>query len=179
MLYNVAQLLKATAGSDLRQDFAGDVSLGDDATQTVGPVHGQVRFQKTNQGILATGNFDVTVRMQCVRCLEDFEQALHITFSEMYLPTIDVVTGRPIVDAAKDDESFPIDARHHLELTEMLRQQVILNLPAQPLCREDCAGLCAVCGNNRNVDPCDCVTQDDLRWQALTTLALSELPPGD
>lgn len=179
MLYNVAQLLKASPGSDLRQDFAGDISLGDDAAQTVGPVHGHARFQKTNQGILAAGDFAATVRLQCVRCLDDFEQTLQIPFSELYLPTVDLATGRPIPDAAKDDESFSIDLHHHLDLTEMLRQQIILALPAQPLCRNDCLGICAVCGGNRNERACDCETQQNLQWQALTTLALDELPPSD
>jgi uncharacterized protein len=179
MLYNVAQLLKASAGSDLRQDFDGDVSMGDDGVMTVSPIRGQARFQKTNQGILAAGDFTVTVRLQCVRCLDDFEQTLHIPFSEMYLPTVEVVTGRPIPDATKDDESFPIDAHHHLNLTEMVRQQIILNLPAQPLCRTDCLGICAICGGNRNERACDCEAQQNLQWQALTTLTLDELPPSD
>ena len=178
MLYNVAQLLKAPVGSDLRQDFSGEIALADDAVQVVKPLTGHVRLQRTNMGVLATGEFAAVVQMQCVRCLDDFQQTLHVSFSELFVPVIDVVTGRPLPPTT-DDEGFPIDARHHLDLTEMLRQQIILNLPDQPLCRADCAGLCAICGGNRNVRPCDCETQDDLRWQALTTLAVEELPQGD
>jgi len=175
MIYNVAQLLKAPVGSDLRQDIDGEVKLDDPTAATVGPVTGEVRFQHTNQGILASGTAEATVRIQCVRCLEDFEQPLEVEFSEMFLPTIEVLTGKPMPPIT-EDQGFPIDARHHLDLTELLRQQIILNLPDQPLCREDCLGLCAICGGNRNVRACDCETQEDLRWSALSQISLDDLP---
>jgi len=175
MLYNVAQLLKAPVGSDLRQTIAGKIDLRDADVVVVAPVTGEVRFQRTNQGILATGAADTVVRLQCVRCLEDFEQPLHIKFSEMFLPTVEVLSGHPMPPIT-DDLGFPIDARHHLDLTEMLRQQIILDLPDQPLCRADCAGICPVCGNNRNVTPCTCETQEDQRWAALTHLTLDDVP---
>lgn len=175
MQYNIAQLLKAPVGSDLRQPIAGEVDLEDPTAQTVAPVTGEVRFQRTNQGILASGTADTVVRLQCVRCLEAFEQPVHVDFAEMFLPTIEVLSGRPM-PAVTEDQGFAIDAHHQLDLTEMLRQQFILNLPDQPLCRADCAGLCPVCGNNRNITPCTCETEADARWSALAHLSLDDLP---
>lgn len=175
MLYNLAQLLKAPVGSDQRQSIEGAIDLHDPDATVVAPVTGEVRFQRTNQGILATGTAATIVRLQCVRCLEDYEQPLNFEFSEMYLPTIEVLSGRPMPPVS-EEQGFPIDARHHLDLTEMLRQQIILNLPDQPLCREDCAGICPICGNNRNLNPCHCEVQEDQRWTALTHLALDDMP---
>jgi uncharacterized protein len=175
MIYNVAQLLKAPVGSDLRQSMEGAVKLEDETAEVVGPVTGEVRFQRTNQGILATGSAEITVRLQCVRCLEEFEQPLPLTFAEMYLPTIEVVSGHPL-PSFTEEQGFPIDARHHLDLTEMLRQQIILNLPDHPLCHEDCKGLCAICGDNRNLRECECQTQADERWTALSQISLDDLP---
>jgi uncharacterized protein len=175
MLYNVAQLLKAPVGSDLRQAVEGSIDLQDDSAHVIGPVAGEVRFQRTNLGILASGEIAVTVQLQCVRCLEEFEQPLQVPFSEMFLPTIEVVSGHPLPDVT-EEQGFPIDAHHHLDLTELLRQQIIVTLPDQPLCQPNCAGICPVCGNNRNLHPCDCESQEDLRWSALARLSLAEQP---
>jgi uncharacterized protein len=175
MQYNVAQLLKAPVGSDMRQPFAGAVDLEDANTQTVAPVAGEVRLQRTNQGILASGTAATTVRLQCVRCLEEFEQPVQVDFAEMFLPTIEVFSGRPM-PTVTEEQGFAIDAHHHLDLTEMLRQHIILNLPDQPLCRADCQGLCPICGGNRNLIPCDCETEAETRWSALAHLSLDELP---
>jgi len=174
MLYNVAQLLKAPVGADLRAPIEGALKLDGDEATIVAPITGDVRFQRTNQGILATGDFETTVQMQCVRCIDTFEQPIHIDFSELYMPTVEVLTGHPLPHV-NEEEAFPIDAHHHLDLAEMIRQQIVLALPMQPLCREDCAGLCPVCGKNRNVDPCDCVQQEDVRWNALAGLKLEDI----
>lgn len=175
MLYNVAQLLKAPMGADLRQPIAGTVQLDSDDATVVSPVAGEARFQHTNQGVLASGEFAVTVRMPCVRCLEMVEIPLTVPFSEMFIPTLDVVTGRPLPPIT-EEQGFPIDARHHLDLTELMRQQIILVLPTQPLCRADCAGLCTICGVNLNQNPGHAHAEVDNRWEALVNLTLNDLP---
>jgi uncharacterized protein len=172
MLYNVAQLLKANVGSDLRTTFEDELDLNNDETQIIGPVVGEVRFQRTNQGILATGTLDATVRQQCVRCLDECDSSLHLSFSDLYMPTIEVVSGHPMPKFTEED-AFSIDAHHHLDLSEALRQQIILALPMQPLCSEDCQGLCPTCGINRNHATCACVDESDVRWSALSNLALN------
>ena len=174
MIYNVAQLLKSPVGADNRAEIEGTVSLNSDDAAVIEPIIGEVRLQHMNQGILAAGECDTTVQLQCVRCLENYEMPLHMEFSDVYLPTIDVVTGRSLPHS-DDDDAFPIDDHHHLDLSDGIRQGIILALPMQPLCREDCAGLCSVCGNNRNVKPCTCEAQADARWIALAALSL-ELP---
>jgi uncharacterized protein len=57
-------------------------------------------------------------------------------------------------------------------LEDVLREQVLLSLPARTLCREDCKGLCPRCGHNLNTDPCECdPAPADPRWAALSDLA--------
>lgn len=179
MLYNVAQLLKAPAGSDLRESVEDELpTLRDDDVMVVGPVTGQVRFQRTNYGVLATGEVQATVQLECVRCLQAFEQPLTVPFTAMYHPTIEVVSGRPL-PPAEDEEGFLIDDRHHLDLSEMLRQEIILALPPIPLCKPDCAGICPICGNDRNQIPCTCEADEDRRLEALTHLALEFPDEGE
>ena len=62
-------------------------------------------------------------------------------------------------------EGFEID------LTELVREQILLNLPEQVFCREDCKGLCEKCGANRNLINCNCEEKEiDPRWSALKNL---------
>ena len=75
-------------------------------------------------------------------------------------------------DHVTDPDAFPIEG-DQLDLAPMARELVLLELPDAPLCRDDCAGICAVCGRDRNVEPCDCDdTVRDERWAVLDQLDL-------
>lgn len=118
------------------------------------------------RGVLA-GTF---VR-QCVRCLTDFEEPASIPFTAEYRgegaaaappePTRGKAPGgrEGGEPAARDDEDIYPLVGDRLELSDMLREQIILATPMQPLCREDCRGLCPVCGENLNERRCDCPPQ--------------------
>jgi uncharacterized protein len=170
MLYNVAQLLKSPVGTDLLVSFEGEIDLASNDAEIVGPIEGEARMQRTNQGVLVSGEFDATASMMCVRCLDGFEESFHLTFSDMFMPTIEVNSGHPLPRITEDDV-FEIDKHHHLNLTDALRQQIILALPMQPLCRENCAGLCPICGANHNVTSCQCESEIHPQWGALAELS--------
>ena len=173
MIYNVAQLLKAPVGTVQRVelDDADDLQLRDNEARLAGPVTGQVRLHRTNQGIFANGEAQVPVELQCTRCLKDFTTTVSFPLREQFYPTIDVETGVPLVPPDEDDLSFPIDHKHLLDLREAIRQNLVLALPMQTLCREDCAGLCPQCGHDLNEGPCGCQPdQTDDRFSALRQL---------
>jgi uncharacterized protein len=59
-------------------------------------------------------------------------------------------------------------AEPELDVTEVARQHLLLAVPFAPVCRPDCAGLCPVCGADRNTNPCHCTARlPDPRWQVL------------
>lgn len=71
-----------------------------------------------------------------------------------------------------DPDEFRIDGRNHLDLSEAVRQYEQAALPIQPVCREDCAGLCPVCGQNLNERRCDCEQPEpEGAWAGLAALA--------
>lgn len=172
MIYNVAQLLKAPVGASQRVDLdpADRLDLQEEGVRLAGAVTGSMRLHRTNQGILADGIVSAPVERQCDRCLEPFTTTLSFPLREQFYPTIDVNTGVPL-PAAEDELVFPIDQNHLLDLREAVRQNLLLALPMQAVCREDCAGLCPQCGRNLNDGPCDCEpeTADD-RFGALRAL---------
>ena len=71
----------------------------------------------------------------------------------------------------EDETAFTIDDHHQIDLREAIRQNLVLALPIQPLCREDCKGLCPECGRDLNVEPHTHETEArDERFAALRQL---------
>jgi uncharacterized protein len=93
---------------------------------------------------------------------------MHVILEERFYPTVDVVTGMPL-PRIDEDEVFAIDDHHLLNLTEAVRQRVLLDIPMATLCKEDCAGLCAQCGHDLNLGPCECQPEVDERLSILKT----------
>lgn len=170
MLFNVAQLMKSPVGTSLVTDFReeDEVALDSDF-KVVGPIDGHVRMRRTNQGLLVDGWVDLTLQLNCTRCLKNFEQLMHVTFEEQFYPTVDVVSGMPM-PAFDEEEIFPLDDHHQLNLTEAVRQNVLLALPMGTVCQEDCQGLCSQCGKDLNLGPCDCKPEVDQRLSILEKL---------
>jgi uncharacterized protein len=169
MIFNVAQLMKSPVGSSTTADIDDELVQLDSDLKIISPLTGHVRMRRVNQGLLLDGWVDLTLELQCTRCLKQFEQLMHIPFDERFHPTVDVVTGTPLPPIDEED-IFLIDGHHQIDLTEAVRQRVLLAIPMVTLCSEDCAGLCAQCGHDLNLGPCNCEPEVDTRFNVLKTL---------
>lgn len=154
MRYNVAQLLKETTGATREYELREGANLLAEIPAVV-PYVGKLRLVRYGEGILAMAALTTTVRLTCGRCLNSFEQALQIEFTERFRPSVDLATGNP-TEKLDDDDIFGIDEYHTLDITEAVRQYALVSLPLSPVCRADCAGLCPVCGRDRNASQCGC-----------------------
>jgi uncharacterized protein len=108
---------------------------------------GRVRLLRSPEGVLVHAELVVRPTLECARCLTPFALTLPLTIDEEFRPVRNPVTGEPVT---ADPDDFRIDARHHLDLSEAVRQYEEAAMPIRPLCREQCAGLCPVCGQNLN-----------------------------
>lgn len=153
--FNVSQLLKSGVGETRVYPISSDepIDLGDGA-YAVG-VRGEVKFTLTNYEILAAGRATATIHQACARCMEPFEGASTITFDEEYQPAIDISTGLPSVTPLNDD-AFRVAPNHTVDLTEAIRQNLVVALDIIPVCSQGCRGLCPTCGANLNIEPCAC-----------------------
>ena len=107
------------------------------------PVELDLRLESVVEGVLVTGTATVEVRGECVRCLGEISDELEVDIQELFV--------YPGSEAAEDEASrLQGDL---IDLEPLLRDEVVLDLPFQPLCRDDCAGLCVECGANLNDDP--------------------------
>ncbi len=163
--YNLSEILPDGLEVD-RDVSAADLDLSEQDARLEGPVHVSATLRREDPCVLVTGLLDGTAIRQCVRCLRSFAEPLLVSFSAEFArkPQKPGTPGRvkPGKPAARPEpeESGEMDVYEfvgeQVDLAPMLREQIILAEPMQPLCRENCQGLCPVCGQDRNVNPCRC-----------------------
>jgi uncharacterized protein len=163
---------------------AGAIDYGFEATQ-VGPlgVKGQAELLREHRGpkeiiadIRARAHWQGSFEAPCARCLEPVRHALGGDFDLLFRP-LGADAGPADRSLAAPDTEIGYYQEEGLVLEDVLREQVLLSLPARTLCRQDCKGLCPRCGRNLNSEPCTCEESPaDARWSALSDLR-SRLEP--
>lgn len=139
---NVGFLLNQPVGSSREFSFdLPEVFLEPDLA--LKNVAGTTRLTRTAQGILLQVKMHANLPAECVRCLSPIEQTLETEFSELFAFTARSVSESGLI--------LPEDGI--IDLAPLLREYMYLEIPINPLCREDCAGLCPVCGENLNDNP--------------------------
>ncbi|WP_265585232.1 MULTISPECIES: YceD family protein [Streptomyces] len=131
-----------------------------------------LRLESVMEGVLVTGTARAPLSGECVRCLEPVERELETDFQEMFsYPDADSRTRHEAEpeDDAEEETFFVEDGL--IDLEPVLRDAVVLALPLQPVCREDCPGLCPQCGARLEDDPDHHHDAVDIRWAALQGLA--------
>lgn len=157
---NVAELLRrpGTVKPLALATTAEELGLADERVAADAPVTVELRLESLTDGIVVTGTARVAWSSACRRCLNPVEGVAVAEADELYQRT------------PTSEDAFPIDGEQ-IDLGAMVRELTTLELPDAPLCSEDCAGLCPVCGANRNEAPCTCSAPAvDDRWAVLDTL---------
>jgi uncharacterized protein len=127
-----------------------------------------LRLEAVMEGVLVTGSAEAGLEGECARCLEPIEDSIRVDFQELFL-----------YDAEEGDEEDDVRRLEGdlLDLEPVVRDAVVLALPFQPLCREDCPGLCVECGARLADDPGHRHDESvDPRWAVLQGLVTE---PGE
>jgi uncharacterized protein len=136
-----------------------------------GPLDLDLRLESVMEGVLVSGIVTAPVRGQCGRCLESFGDEVEVDVQELF-----VYPESTTAETSEDDE-LPRLHGDFLDLEPVLRDALVLTLPTNPLCRDDCAGLCSECGARWEDLPSDhSHDQVDPRWAALQSLTVE--PPS-
>lgn len=149
LIFNVAGLLRDFEGAHRDYDFEQDaldmdLEEGEKPTQATN-IQGHIRFTKVRGSVLAQGQGEADVLLECVRCLNDFDYHVLFDIEEVFRPMIDITTGYPVKSESLEEESdLKLDANHLLNLGEAIRQQILVSLPINPLCGDNCPGLYSV-----------------------------------
>ncbi|HVE58431.1 MAG TPA: DUF177 domain-containing protein [Pyrinomonadaceae bacterium] len=116
------------------------------------------------------GTISAPLEIDCTRCLQKIDKDLEFAFEAAFVTPENFTASREAELNAKDLDVSVIEG-NEIDLSELVREQILLNLPEQVFCREDCKGLCDKCGANRNLIDCNCIEKEtDPRWAALKNL---------
>ncbi|BCB82166.1 metal-binding protein [Phytohabitans flavus] len=124
-----------------------------------------LRMESVSEGVLVSGTASASVAGECSRCLRPVSDSVVVTIQELY-----AYEHSATVETTDEDEVGRLQG-DLVDLEPALRDAVVLALPANPLCREDCPGLCPECGVPWDELPAGhSHEQVDPRWAALSQL---------
>ncbi len=127
-----------------------------------------LRLESVMEGVWLSGSADIEVEGECARCLEPVGWGETLEIAQMFEYAATDSRGAVIPSAEDDeDEALPVIHDDLIDLTEVLRDAVVLALPLAPLCSADCPGLCPECGIVLAEAPGHAHEQIDPRWAAL------------
>lgn len=150
----------------------GQIDFSDTGLRQATPIHveGSARLLDNTGGeIRITGRLTGTMGADCDRCLGPASYPLDSSFDLFYRPPPQVETEELKIDEGEAEIGFYEGLG--LELADVVKEQILLAMPMQRVCSENCKGICPLCGANRNEVNCECQEKPtDDRWKALQNL---------
>jgi uncharacterized protein len=123
------------------------------------PITVDVTLERVPEGLVVRGSIEAGWEAACSRCLAPVGGELAVRVGELY-------ERQPL-----EGETYLLSEDDVIDLEPLVRDALLLELPAVPLCRVDCQGLCPNCGVDHNSTTCECVSDEpDSRWAALRSL---------
>jgi uncharacterized protein len=134
--------------------------LGDFPITKKAPVTLHIRNEE-NAALYLSGSVDIEVMMTCARCLEDVPTPIHFEIDKCLS-----IGEDGLVDEEMEQPDYLIG--FILDVDKLVYAEILVNWPMRVLCREDCKGICKVCGMNLNKGACSCQSTDlDPRMAAI------------
>ena len=130
-----------------------EIDLSDAGAELGGELQLRGRVLNTGDEMVLAGKLRAVFNLICSRCLKDFVQPLEFDVSATYIQTSET---RVRAEPDFDEEARITFADDELDLLSGIREDLVLNIPVKPLCKEDCRGLCAQCGTDLNEGQCGC-----------------------
>ncbi|MFA9398714.1 MAG: DUF177 domain-containing protein [Clostridiaceae bacterium] len=147
MFFNINELKKnKVSKSPFEIKYSEDIFKdGEEIIQFLSPIEIIGEFSPLGDIIYLNAKLNGVLLLTCSRCLEEYEYTLQLDLSERFT-----------TDLNSMDEETILISEDKIDITELVRNNIVLSLPIQKLCREDCKGLCPKCGTNLNLSTCNC-----------------------
>lgn len=146
-------------------DIPTDAGFWDDVDVTPSsPLEVRLEAQHAGPDVVVRGRIRGTFAQECRRCLEPVEVEVDEELGRLYRAGEDL-------EEDESEDMLPLPRAAELDLTDPVRQQVVVAVPRYVYCRAECRGLCPQCGTNLNESACECTTDEmDERWAPLRQL---------
>jgi uncharacterized protein len=169
MIINLFELSEPELDFDFELS-PSEINLEDDEARLEKPVKISGKLRKGIAQVDVSGRISGEAEINCTRCLSPTKTPLDFEFKASFV-TAENYTQDEEAELRADDLDVDIFEGDKIDLTDLAREQILLNLPTHFFCREDCKGLCPDCGVNHNNESCGCEkTEIDPRWAALKNL---------
>lgn len=147
-----------------------DFDLEENDASLQEPVSINIKIRKSSEDIFISGKVKTLLELECSRCLENFLFNVNEKF-EAYFISEDLRPHEEEMELRKEDMDVSYYEGDIIDLTNVIREQILLSLPMTPICKASCRGLCSDCGQNLNHGRCACTSSSlDRRWSALSKI---------
>lgn len=136
MHIDVSHILASVEGARASFNITGEKPNFSDVPLTQ-PVEGEISLTRTDFGLASSGQARASIELECHRCLSAFSYAALLDLRAEFAPN-------------PEPDQWPILANRTIDLAPLIHQELVLATPIKQLCRPDCLGLCAVCGQRQD-----------------------------
>jgi uncharacterized protein len=148
----------------------GEIDLSGEDLKLTKPVRIEGEVSRSGVKTKLDASIRTVIELDCTRCLEPVTSDLDVTFESAFVDSV-YEDSRTELEVGLEDLDESLVDSGDVDLAEIAREQILLALPIQNFCREDCKGLCPKCGTNLNLIDCKCSDDEiDPRWEALKGL---------
>jgi uncharacterized protein len=148
----------------------GELMLDDAEVRVVEPAEVSGRLRRDGKDVELQGELRTKLETVCSRCLRPVELPIRSEFRERFVPAVEW-RDQEQHELLEEELNLSVFDGEAIELDDVVREEILLAMPAHILCREDCQGLCPICGIDKNQGDCQCEVEEiDSRWQGLENL---------
>lgn len=141
-----------------------------ESSAVISPVKIQLRVERVGDEVIVRGILSADIRLECSRCLKEFFSIITVPVDVVYHP-VEELRGEEKHEIMGEELDLDFYTGEEIDIDALIQEQIVLNLPMKPLCREMCRGICAECGADLNEGKCACDTRKtDSRFDILKKL---------
>ncbi|MFH1284019.1 MAG: DUF177 domain-containing protein [Candidatus Peregrinibacteria bacterium] len=164
LIFDISHLISAPTGENETYSFEGPAVF--DGIDLASDVSGKIEIMRIENGVnVAARDIKAKANLRCEKCLGSFTEEIEVKFAERQF-----LLEKP-EEITDPNDTYFVDKIHlTIDLTEMLRQELILHFPVILVCSTRCKGICPYCGKNQNADKCGCKEEKPAAYHPLAGL---------